>query len=52
MRLIAKQLLAEVKNTKGWIVYVMDYERPIEAEICKLDDVQSVIKRYKAKYKI
>jgi hypothetical protein len=52
MKILAKQLSPEVKSVKGWIVYVMDFERPIEAEICELNDLKYTINKYKTKYKI
>lgn len=52
MRVIAKQLLAEVQTISGWIVYVMLDDRPLEAEICQLDNLEYTIKKYKTKYQI
>jgi hypothetical protein len=44
MRILAKQLLREVKTLSGWIVYIVDdNENPIVAEVCNSDELMDLI---------
>ena len=44
MEILAKQISQEVQSVNGWIVYVMDATgRPLQAEICELDDLVPTI---------
>lgn len=46
MEILVKQISQEVVSVKGWIVYVMDVTgRPIQAEVCELDDLIPTIKK-------
>jgi hypothetical protein len=46
MEILAKQISPEVTSVKGWLVYVMDVTgRPIQAEVCELDDLIPTIKK-------
>lgn len=53
MRIIVKQLQPEVSNLNEWIVYVItETEQRIEADICELGNLVSVIEKFKTKYGI
>jgi len=53
MRILVKQLSPEVKTLSGWLVYVIDEaERPIEAEVCELDDLVETVKVFESKYNL
>lgn len=53
MKILVKQLPQEVTSLSGWLVYVLsDTEQSIEAEPCELNELVSVIERFKLKYKI
>lgn len=53
MKILVKQLSPEVKTLSGWLVYVIDEtERPIEAEVCELDDLISTVKVFESKYNL
>ena len=44
-----KNVSQEVESVKGWIVYVMDVTgRPIQAEVCELDDLVPTIKKFES----
>ena len=44
MRILAKQLLREVKSLSGWIVYIVDdNENPIVADVCEKDGLMDMI---------
>ena len=50
MRILAKQLSAEVKTLSGWIVYLVDEnENSLEAEVCSLDELTLVITQLQKK---
>ena len=50
MKILAKQLAAEVKTLSGWIVYIVDEnENPLEAEVCSLEELTEVINQLQKK---
>jgi len=49
MEILAKQISQEVQSVKGWIVYVMDSTgRPIQAEVCDLDNLIPTILKFES----
>ena len=52
MKILVKQISPEVKSVSGWLVYVMDNDRPIEAKICELDDLVYTIRIFESVFNI
>ena len=53
MKILVKMLSQEVKSIDGWIVYVMDdNDNAVEADVCDLNSLVSVITKFETKYKL
>lgn len=52
MSIKIRKVQPEVQSIHGFIVYVMADETPIEAEVCELDELKSVVRYFETKYGI